>query len=323
MKKSLLTKLFSAVVIAGVVLTGCNTAPAPAHNNATQDIQIMSVDNSAGKITKESIEKAFKANGFVITGNNNMNTPFKKRFKAGDDFKMYRLMFPYHPNLTAKLAKEYPSIGLIAPLSTSVYSKTGKTLNIAALTLKGMSKITGIPESNKELTALYEALNSALESALPGGKFQVLNYKIKKPGGPLVAKFEATIEGDDLEEEKESFQEEFEAEVEPQGFIVAGFTAVQEDLVAKGVNEYDFYDTYSLCKLEVIYPVHKLHPEVGAFAPCSIYMYKKKGEEKTHIGFPSVYNWISSVDIEDAESIDPLIEAQGILHDVLTDLGGE
>jgi len=308
---------FMMVVMATFIVT--SSVYANTHSKA-QDIQIYSASNVDGKITNDSIEKAFKKAGFYVDGNNNMNTPFKQRFKAGNDFKTYRLLFVHNPKLVATLAKDYPSVGLISPLSTSVYSKDGKVMNISTLTLEGMSKITNIPVTNKILITIYENMNKALKLALPNGSFQKLNYKIKKPNGSLVTTFTASIEGDDIEEEKESFQEELEGEIEPVGFIIAGFVNLNEEFQANGVDIYDFYDAYSICKLEVIFPVHKLHPEVGAFAPCTLYMYKKKDEEETHMGFPSVQNWISSTDIEDDKSLKPLLEAQKLLEDIITEV---
>ena len=186
-----------------------------------------------------------------------------------------------------------------------------------------MSKITGIPPSNKDLQAIYAMMNNALKAALPNGHFQKLNYKIKKPSGPLVTTFVTEIEveeGVDLDDARETFQEELEGEIEPVGFIVAGFVDLNEEFRENGVNDYDFYDAYSICKLEVIHPVSKTHPEVGAFAPCTLYMYKKKGEPETHMGFPSVQNWISSTDIEDDASLKPLLEAQKLLEDIITEV---
>ena len=52
----------------------------------------------------------------------------------------------YHKEYSLKLIKDYPEFGLIAPISTSVYSKDGKDINISSLSLKAMSKITGVPE---------------------------------------------------------------------------------------------------------------------------------------------------------------------------------
>ena len=43
------------------------------------DIRIITADNSSGKITIKSIEKAFKANGFEISTNNDMSKSFEKK----------------------------------------------------------------------------------------------------------------------------------------------------------------------------------------------------------------------------------------------------
>lgn len=288
-----------------------------------QDIQIYTTNNSDGKITKDTIEAAFKKAGFYIDGNNNMNTPFAKRFK-GIHYKTYRLMFVHNPKAVATLAKTYPSIGLISPLSTSVYSNDKeKTMNISTLSLEGMSRLSGIPTSNKTLQEIYTMMNKALKAALPNGHFNKLDYKMTRPTSGLATTFETEIEPEEKQtigDAKETFQEELEGELEPVGFIVAGFIELNEEFVENGLDMYDFYDVYSICKLEVIFPVSKTHPEVGAFAPCSMYMYKKKGEAITHIGFPSVQNWIQSTDIKDKESIQPLIDAQELLETTIKEV---
>jgi uncharacterized protein (DUF302 family) len=291
---------------------------APQNTELREDIRIFSVDNSDGKITKDSIEKAFKANGFSIVGNNDMNQAFEKRFGGGKDFNTYRLMFVHHPKISTKIIKDYPEFGLLSPLSTSVYSKDGKTINISSLSLTGMSRITGVPETNGDLVALYDSMTKALAQALPNGQFKELSYKKVRPDGAIVTKFSFVLKNEgDMAEAKESFQETMEGEIESQGFIVAGFYPVNEDLVKHGNKDYDFYDTYAICKLEVIYPVHKVHPEVGAFAPCTMFMYKKKDEEFTKMGYPSVYNWIMSTNIYDDESLTPLIDAQNLLESTI------
>lgn len=280
-----------------------------------KDIRIYAADNSDGSITAKSIEKAFKDNGFLIIGNNDMNLAFEKRFGGGKDYKMYRLMFVYHPKISSKVISEYPEFGLLSPLSTSVYSKDGKTIQISSLTLKGMSRITKVPQDNPDLIAIHDQMTKALKAALPNGSFQPLSYDKVRPDGEIVTRFAFVMKNEgDIEEAKESYQETMEGEIESQGFIVAGFNPVQLDLEAAGNEDFEFYDTYAICKLEVIYPVHKAHPEVGAFAPCTMYMYKKKGEKFTRMGYPSVYNWIMSTNIADDESLEPLIDAQNLLE---------
>ncbi len=299
--------------------SGCTqevTTPKGQQEQIREDIRIFTANNSEGKITPQSIEKAFKANGFTIVGNNDMNKAFEKRFEGGGkDFKVYRLMFVHNPKISTRIINEYPEFGLIAPLSTSVYSKDGKTITISSLSLTGMSRISGVPETNKDLILLRDSMTKALAEALPNGKYEPLNYKITRPEGSLVTRFAFVLKNEgQIEDAKENYQETMEGEIESAGFIVAGFYPINEDLVEGGINDYDFYDSYSICKLEVIYPVHKVHPEVGAFAPCTMYMYKKKDEKFTRMGYPSVYNWVLSTNIDDEDSLQPLIDAQDLLE---------
>lgn len=311
------TKIFS--IIALVLITFSSVFAQDANTEFKEDIRIFAADNIDGKITAQSIEKAFKNNGFKIVGNNDMNKAFEARFDGGKDMKMYRLMFVHYPQIGTKLLQEYPEFGLLVPLSTSVYSKDGKTINISSLSLRGMSRISGVPETNKDLIALRDQMTRALKAAIPNGKFKELSYKKIRPDGELITRFafKMKIEDEDIEDSKDSYQETMEGEIESLGFIVAGFYPVINDLEKVDIEDYDFYDTYSICKLEVIYPVHKVHPEVGAFAPCTMYMYKKKGEKFTRMGYPSVYNWIMSTNIYDDESLKPLIDAQDQLESAI------
>lgn len=311
---------FSVLTLVSVLfLAGFGQEAQASDTKLREDIRIFGADNSQGKITPATIEKAFKDNGFEIVGNNDMNKAFEARFKGGKDFKIYRLMFVHNKNTGEKLLKEYPEFGLLAPLSTSVYSKDGKTINISSLSLTGMSRISGVPETNKDLIGLHDQMTKALSAAIPNGKFKKLSYKKIRPDGELVTRFAFNLKNEDgdIEEAKENYQETMEGEIESLGFIVAGFYPVNDDLTSKGIEDYDFYDSYSICKLEVIYPVHKVHPEVGAFAPCTMYMYKKKGEKFTRMGYPSVYNWIMSTNIYDDESLVPLIDAQDQLESAI------
>jgi hypothetical protein len=46
-------------------------------------------------------------------------------------------------------------------------------------------------------------------------------------------------------------------------------------------------------------------------------MYKKKDEDFTRMGYPSVYNWIMTTNIYDDESLKPLIDAQNLLESAI------
>jgi len=195
----------------------------------------------------------------------------------------------------------------------SIYTAKGSNdISVSSISLDGMSKLTGIPKTNKDLIALSKIVKDVLKKALPNGKFEKLNYKILKPEAELVTRFkwEMDVEPKELEDELEGFQEEIEGSLETMGFVIAGFNKLKESFDEKQQTKYDFFDAYSICKIPVIFEVAKTHPEAGAFAPCTFYMYKLKGSAEVNMAFPSVYNWISSLDIKDEASKKVLYDAQ-------------
>lgn len=290
--------------------------------NAAQDIRIYTADNQGGKINPEGVEKAFTDAGFYITGRNDMNIPFDAKYKS-HPHELYYLMTFHKKDFVNKIAKKYPEIALFTPLSMSIYTRNGdKTISISSMSADGIAKVTGIPADNADLAAYMKDIADTLAKALPNGKFENVNYKIAKPEGDLVTRFtmEMDVKDDEIEDEAEGIQEELEAGVETGGFVVAGFNQLAAEFAKAGNDAYDFFDVYSLCKVPVIYEVSKTHPEAGAFAPCALYMYKKKGEKVVHFAYPSVYNWISSLDIADKESKEVLLKAQNLLDNTLAEV---
>jgi len=286
---------------------------------ASSDIEIFTSDNSDGKITTKSIEESFKKAGFTISDNRDMNLPFTKQFKE-TPFDVYNLFTLYHKDTILKLAKDHPNFGLFAPMSMSIYTKKGtKKISISSLTPQAISKIMGIKADNKDLLALGELIQKTLKSAMPNGSFETISYSVSPTKESLVTTFEMEMDSKDWEEEKDDFQMTVEGELKPNGFVMAGFNDINYMFNENKYSDYDFYDVYSICKLPVIYSVAKVRPEAGAFAPCSLYMYKKKDENMMHIAYPSVSNWVSSLDIKDEKILDILKDAQDRMQKILSE----
>jgi len=284
--------------------------------NAAQDIRIFTADNNGGKVTAKTIEKAFKDAGFYFTGNNDMNKAFEAKFKT-HTHDVYNLMTLHKKDVVNKLAKKYPEIALFTPLSMSVFTRKGeKTISVSSMSADGIAKVTGIPADDADLVTYMKEIADVFAKALPNGKFEKVNYKIEKPEGDLVKRFTMgmDVESDEVEDELEGIQEELEAGLETAGFVLAGYNKLGEDFAKAGNEAYDFFDVYSICKVAVIFEVSKTHPEAGAFAPCVFYMYKKKGEKEVHFAYPSVYNWLSSIDVADKASKDVLLKAQKAMN---------
>ena len=280
-----------------------------------QNLQIFSVKNTDGNINAKTIQKAFTATGVVVDVNNDMNSIFSKRYGSVHHNK-YNLAIFTNSKLVSKLMKDYPTIGLITPLSMSIYSGTNGTINVSTLSLAGMSRITGIPATNPDLIAYSKLVDSALRKALPNGKYLTVNHKTKPTGKELVTKFEVELELEDggtYVDAKDSFKEEFQGEISPAGFLVPKSYSIEH-------SDYDFFDTYSIIRFNAIYPVSKNHPDAGAYAPFSLVMYKKKGEDNMHIAYPSIDNWISDLGIKEDSTVNAVKETQAKIKNILSEL---
>ena len=320
-------KIYTLVVAALVAISaiGCNGATsAPAKPKVVQDVQVYTTANADDKVSTKSIEDAFDSVGLSVPGNNDMNKPFSMRFKK-THYKTYNLAMYISNDLTFNLLKKYPSFGALTPLTMSIWEDKDGNMNISTLTINGMARATQIPVNDPDLIAYGELINKALKTAMPNGHYKELTTTPSHNGKSLQVNFETEVEldeGSTYEEYIDDFESEFEGEMEPVGFLLPNYTNVQEEIFDdKGyTGVYDFFHTYSICKFEVIFPVSKTHPEAGAWAPCSFYLYKKSDENVMRMGFLGVENWITTLDIQDKESIEPLQKAQGTIKDIINSM---
>ena len=266
---------------------------------ANDDIRIFQADNSDGKITPDTIQKAFEKAGFYMAANNSMNFPFKRDFN-NTYYDVFNLAAFYSVDVVKDFLKDNPTIGLFAPMTMSIYTKKGdKTITIATLNPKRMAKITGIPADHPGWKKLDDMLQKALKDAMPNGKFVPYTAKQIDVEGPLVV--EATMEmGEDWEDQYEDLQNNFESALTEGGFQMPAFNELSEEVEDSG---YDFYVVYSVCKIPVAYAISKNHPEMGAYAPCSMYIYKKEGDNKVHFAIHHVKNWVHSMGLTDKEEL--------------------
>ncbi len=318
------------ILIKGIVglslLMGCAIATenkAAADNqtlSSKQEIEVFISENKDGKITPASIQAAFEKAGFTVSANRDMNGPFKKQFKSSS-FDTYNLFTFYKKDKALELAKKYPNIGLFTPMSMSIYTKKGdKKISVASLSAQTMAKILGMPKVDETLMSLKDEVHNALKKAMPQGKYETLPYQPIPVKKDRVTKFKMEIDPKDWDDELEEFKMGLEGELAPNGFVIAGFNNIGDDFDEANDDTFDFYEVYSICKLPVIYTIAKTHPEAGAYAPCSLYLAKKKGAGEMEIAFPSVYNWIGSMALKDPKEIEVLEKAQAGMEKILKGL---
>ncbi len=276
--------------------------------SANEDLIVYKMDNSDGKITTQTIEDSLTKSGFSVQENRDMNGPFKIQFKE-TSYEIYNLLTAYHKELAPKLVIEHPRNGIFVPFSVAIYKKKGdKFLHVSFLSAKGLSKITG------QSTALYKKLEEetkkAFLKALPNAEVEKLDYEPLATDKKLYTEYTLEMEDDEADDNKEELEMVVEGGLKPIGFVMASFNEFGVDLDEVKNEDFEFYDAYSLCKLKVIYNVSITRPEAGAFAPCTMVIYHKKGDGKTTIIFPNVHNWVSTLAIKDKKLIEILDKAQ-------------
>lgn len=280
------------------------------------DLHMFSVPNAEGKINATVVEKTLEANGFVISANSEMNGPFVKQF-GQSDFAQFNLLTAFHKTLSASLVKSHPDAGIFVPLSFGIYQRNGdKELHVSVLTAQAMKKIAGFDAP--EFALIEKEVLSTLKKALPGAKITMSETSLPAQGA-LLTRYVRSSDSASWAADKESTEMMIEEGMKPAGFVLSNFTDYNFILNEGATpSPFDFYDTYSICKLKVIYTVAKTRPEAAAFAPCTLMVYKKKESNEIVMGFPGVYNWMSSAHVTDADGKAALLKAQKDFEEVLT-----
>ena len=276
------------------------------------DLHLFSVPNADGKLNAGVIEKALEANGFVISANSEMNGPFMKQF-GQSDFTQFNLLTAYHKVHAESLVKAYPDAGIFVPMGFGIYQRSGeKELHVSILTATAMAKIAGFKA--KEFALIEKEALSSLKKALPKAKVTMSETSLPAEG-KLLSRYVKASSSDSWKGDKEEVEMMIEDGLKPAGFVMSNFTDYNFALGEK--SPFDFYDTYSICKLKVIYTVAKTRPEAAAFAPCTLMVYKKKDANEIVMGFPGVYNWMSSARVSDPDGKAALVQAQKDFEAVL------
>ena len=279
------------------------------------DLRIFSIANTDGKINAKVIEKELEANGFVISANTDMNGPFLKQF-GKSDFTQFNLLTAFHKKLTESLVRAHTDAGIFIPMGFGIYQRNGdKTFYVSTLTAEAMKKIAGFDAP--EFALIEKEVLAMMKKALPTAKI-TMSEPALAPQGPLLTRYVKSTDAASWESDKGGTEMMIEEGLKPSGFILSNFTDYNF-ILNEGTtpSPFDFYDTYSICKLKVIYTVAKTRPEASAFAPCTLMVYKKKDSNEIVMGFPGVYNWMSSARVTDADGKAVLLQAQKDFEEVL------
>lgn len=245
--------------------------------------------------------------GYTYVGmHENIQVQYKKKLGSTNMESLF-FMSVYNPKLFSAIAKESPAVaGALYPF-TFVVHKSKKDKNtytsyldapfikalgnfkdkkLNAMIDKEYAKIAKIVSKVAKSKDVKSWVNtpSKLENA-------IFTYKVKIPSPDKAHRLLSLID------------EQFNNFIGAGNFINAGFRSVNGDLKKIGDKSFDFYDEYLLCSLPISYAIFNDNPQVGAFAPCPVFIYQEKDSEYVHIGVLEMNLWSQLGSITDEKTI--------------------
>ncbi len=284
---------------------------------ANADILLYKISNKDHKVTASTVADGLTAHGYTVAKNQDMNGPYQKQFSK-TTFDSYNLMSVYDRDTSVAMIPKYAKSGIFTPFSVAVYQRKGESdLYIALLSAKAQAHI--IKEEDHLLVKLEKRNKTTIQKIFPQAKEVTLGYQALKTDKPLFTKYSFDVDDADAMDAREELLMLMTEGMKPSGFVVANYIDFNKVLKEEKKEDYLFYDAYSLCKLKIIYELSKTKPEAGAFAPCTMVIYHKKGSNKTEIVSLNIDNLTSTLALKDKALLKLLEKAQSDMQNIIED----
>jgi len=269
-------------------------------------------------IAVHHIVEVLQGAGFSICMNKDVNASFQEKFQK-TTFEVYSIVTVYETKSLVKLLEKSPHVGVFIPMTVLFYQeKKQDRLSMATLSTTGLAKLMKLEEDVKTLETFGKKLDRVLSTF--ARKVSVGNQATLGDEACL-RRYQLSIKEPNLVNNLALFEAKLQNKLFENGFNIVDSNDLNLHFKASNSELYDFYQVYSICKLELLYQLSQKYPDIGVFAPCSLYVYQRKGEAQLHVGFSSVQNWISLFSIVNVEEQHILLDAEEEIERMLKDLG--
>lgn len=233
-----------------------------------------------------------------------------------------------HEKTIRPLLNKDPRIAGFSPFNLLTFRKESdmKTV-ISHLTPEAMLDILQIDDKEIRTTFIksFEPLDKAISEKFDAEKSYV---KVQGYAKDTMMNFEIPFEEpEDIDDFLEEFEEKFRTAFELKGYIIAGFYNIKWSFNSEQdvMPDYRSFWTFSLCHIPFSYNVFDGDlglPIAGVFAPCSMYVYVREGENKVVIGMPTLNAWASALNITDPKKLEKINQLDEEIPSIIKSLGG-
>ena len=248
------------------------------------------------------VKKTINQIGFKLTDpHERVNDVYKKKYGA-TNLDVLSFMSIANEKAVKPLFAIDPRLAGFNPFNFLILKKRDEdTTHVGHLTANAILDMLSItdPKVREAYTKSIAQLDDLVRKEL-GGKEVAL--EAKEYATDRMMNFQIPFERKgDIDDIIDEFQEKFEGAFEAKDYIIAGFNNFKEGDEG-ALDGFDAFWTYSLCHFRFSYTIFdgkESHPEGGLFAPCTMYMYIKKGDNRIVVGMPKLANWRSTLGIND------------------------
>jgi len=287
------------------------------------------IDGNAQEKYNNLVEKRLKSIGYQLTDpHKRVNDQYETKW-GSTVLDVLSFMPVVRSHTILPLLNIDPRIAGFAPFNMLIHKKLDENVtHVGHLMPKVMLDILDIQD--KEVRAKFSAPFKALDSTIGhtlGGTKSYMPYK-KLPEKTMINfeyEFDMPEDGN-IDGFIDKFQNSFELAFIDKGYLIAGFYNFMESTsnAEEVLSNYSAFWTYSFCHVEFSYRVFDnqgARPEAGLFAPCTMYMYIRKGSNKVVVGMFKLQNWADTLDFTDKKRLALVEKVDTEIAATLTEFG--
>ena len=326
LKKLLISTLLSSLAFSS--LNAGETFQPSKNDKLAVEYTLESTDPQTDKKFFDFTDKPLAKIGFYVNdAHHNVNNVYEQQV-GKTSLEQLSFSSLINDDVARPLFKIDPRLGGFTPFNLVIYRKKsdGKTVIThimpeAALDILQISD----PQVRETFTKMFEPLDAEIEKTFKTTKTYTKLHGYAKDS---MMTFEIPFEEpEDIDDFFDEFQEKFEAAFETKGYIIAGFYNMKYSLNSEAdvLPDFDQYVVWSLCHIPFSYTIFDGKnplPKAAMFAPCSMYVYIKKGENKMVIGMPTLGAWAAALNITDAEKLQKINQLDAEIPQIIQSLGG-
>ncbi len=298
----------------------------PKSDRSTNLAVVYAFDKDIEAEYNELTEKKIQTIGFALTDpHKRVNDHYNEKYGSTKlDFLSFQSIV--NDAKIKPLLNIDPRIAGFSPFNLLGYKKlSDKQTVVTHLVPEAILDIIGIEDEKLREAYIdsFKSLDALIEKELGGTKSYI---EYDKFADKRMMNFELAFDRPkDLTDFVDDFQEKFEETFEEGGYLIAGYYNFKEN-GEDTIPDYDVFWTYALCHFKFSYTVFDNEggrPQAGIYAPCTMYMYVKKGTSTLVIGMPTLANWGATLKIDDPKRAEFIKKLDKEIPALLESLGAK